>query len=81
MEYSTSLTAQIIGLNTKIIEIINLQQEDNEDNWISVKEASKIQGITPAGVRYQIKHNNIKSKRKGDKILLVSKSDVLSICK
>lgn len=81
MEYSTSLTSEIIGLNNKIIEIINLQQDINEDNWISVKEASQIQGITPAGVRYQIKHKNIRSKRKGEKILLVSRSDVLAICK
>jgi hypothetical protein len=81
MEYSTSLTSQIIGLNSKIIEFICLQEDSDSENWISVKAASQLLGITPAGIRYQIKRNLIRSKRKGEKILLVSKSDVLAIRK
>jgi hypothetical protein len=81
MEYSTTLTSQIIGLNSKIIEFICLQQDSASENWISVKEASQLLGITPSGVRYQIKCNLIRSKRKGEKILLVSKSDVLAMHK
>lgn len=88
MEYSASLTNKIIGLtnkiiglNNKIIEIINLQQEESDDYWISVKEASRLLGITPSGIRYKINHNIIKSKRKGEKVFLVSKSDILKLSK
>lgn len=81
MEYSTTLTSQIVGLNSKILEFINLQQDNSSENWISVKEASQLLGITPSGVRYQIKRKIIRSKRKGEKILLVSKSDILAIRK
>lgn len=79
LEYSANLSNEIVTLNTKILSILRIQKSENDDVFITVKEASEILNITPAGIRYQISHNLILSKRKGAKILLVSKKDVLRI--
>lgn len=79
LEYSANLSNEIVTLNTKILSILRIQKSENDDVFITVKEASEILNITPAGIRYQISHNLILSKRKGVKILLVSKKDVLQI--